>query len=221
MAGQGVIDRYLLTLDARLRGPATVRRDLLAEARDGLHDAAESYRAAGLPAGEAERRAVTDFGPIGRIARDYQAELAVAHGVRFIRSLLLVIPIMHVVWELTRVFWIGGWASGPEWARTVAQAADLTSWVIAVTAAVILLAWRVLARRIGDTRLVGRLASAWAVGAVGVYVFTLATHLAILVAVTRLGTGGFPPPVLVATVFSLVVTARLVSQARRCFVLVA
>ncbi|MCP2261874.1 hypothetical protein LX15_005601 [Streptoalloteichus tenebrarius] len=218
MAGQSLIDDYVDALAARLRGPAALRRDLLTEARDSLHDAAESYLDAGFDPEEAQRRAVEDFGPVGRIAREYQAELAVAHGVRFVRSLLLLIPLVHGLWELNRLLWVG--EGQPDWYRTVAQATDLTSWVLAGSAAVILIAFRWLARLIGDTRLVGRLTGAWSVGAVGVYGFSLLT---VVVATAGVDPGLvlLSPPVLLATLVTFAVVARLVVLARRCFVLVA
>ncbi|SHG34387.1 permease prefix domain 1-containing protein [Streptoalloteichus hindustanus] len=218
MAGQSLIDDYVDALAARLRGPSVLLGDLLTEARDGLQDAAESYLDAGFDPEEAQRRAVADFGPVPRIAREYQAELAVAQGVRFIRSLLLLIPLVHGLWELNRLLWVD--ASQPDWYRTVAQATDLTSWVLAASAAAILLAFRWLARLIGDTRLVGRLAGAWSVGAVGVYGFSLLT-VVVATAGVEPALLLVSPPVLLATVVTFAVMGRLVLLARRCFVLVA
>jgi hypothetical protein len=59
-------------------------RDLIAELRDGLEDAADSYRSAGLGAKAAERRAVEEFGvdEIDRIARECREELGTVATVR-------------------------------------------------------------------------------------------------------------------------------------------
>src|SRR5438105_13799174 len=82
MAGAGVIDTYVTDLDGRLRGSRRAKLDLLGETRDSLRDAADRYREAGLCDHDAECKAVHDFGPVVVIARDYQAELAAAYGVR-------------------------------------------------------------------------------------------------------------------------------------------
>ncbi|GIJ25911.1 hypothetical protein Vqi01_10730 [Micromonospora qiuiae] len=73
-----LVDEHLRQLAGRLRGPRRVRADLMTEARHGLLDAVEAYRDGGLPAHEAARRAVADFGTPEQLAPAYQAELAVA-----------------------------------------------------------------------------------------------------------------------------------------------
>ncbi|MFC0507964.1 permease prefix domain 1-containing protein [Micromonospora costi] len=67
----------LRELADRLRGPARLKADLLTEARHGLLDAVEAYRADGLTAAEAERRAVAEFGSPAQLVPGWQAELAV------------------------------------------------------------------------------------------------------------------------------------------------
>ena len=52
----------LRELAGRLHGPVRLKADLLTEARHALLDATEAYREGGLPAAEAERRAVAEFG---------------------------------------------------------------------------------------------------------------------------------------------------------------
>jgi hypothetical protein len=65
---EAVVDR----LDAELGGFGVRRAGVLAELRDGLEDAAAAYGRAGLPAPEARRRAVTDFGDPEHVARHYR-----------------------------------------------------------------------------------------------------------------------------------------------------
>ncbi|MEU8296621.1 permease prefix domain 1-containing protein [Micromonospora sp. NPDC048909] len=72
------VEGHLRELAARLHGPARLKSDLLTEARHGLQDAVEAYRAGGLPAAEAERRAVAEFGSPAQLLPAWQAELAVA-----------------------------------------------------------------------------------------------------------------------------------------------
>ncbi|MGC9669828.1 permease prefix domain 1-containing protein [Planosporangium sp. 12N6] len=107
-----LIDEYLAGLSRRLTGPRRVKADLLAEARDGLVDAAEAYADAGLPAPEATARALSDFGGYRQVVADYQAELAAAQGRR---TALLVAVVMPAMLLMSRLMWTGSpWTeSGP------------------------------------------------------------------------------------------------------------
>ncbi|WP_416972741.1 permease prefix domain 1-containing protein [Streptomyces sp. 4F14] len=91
-----MIEQYVAELDRALRGPRAVKADMLAEARDGLADAAEAYEADGLDRVGAEACAVADFGSVERVAPEFQAELALAQGRRtglLICGVLLVQPV--------------------------------------------------------------------------------------------------------------------------------
>ncbi|MEU5691521.1 permease prefix domain 1-containing protein [Actinosynnema sp. NPDC020468] len=223
MAGAGVIDAYVTALDRRLQGPDAVKDDLLAEARDSLDDATEVYRDAGLTEEQAQRRAVADFGPVGRIARDYQGVLALAQGVRTLRALLLVVPFTHAMWETSRLIWIGGWpafgptGTPPVWYLAIARANDWTGWIVAAVALVALFGGRLLARRGARTDTLARLAGSVAVGMVGTVVFA---NLSIVVATLHVKPGNLvlSPMVTGATVASMVILARLLVLARRCVV---
>ena len=223
MAGADVIDEYLTDLERRLRGPAQVKGDLLAEARDSLDDAVAAHRAGGLPAADARRRAVAEFGPVHRIARDYQGLLALAHGVRTLWTLVLVLPLGHVLWELNRRYWVGPWSAfddagpPPDWYLAVARANDSTGWVLAGAALCAVLAGRRLARRGAGAHTLARLAGAVAVGAVGV---SLLGTLAIVVATAHLDATRLlmPLPVTAASAVLLAVLLRLLVLARRCLV---
>ncbi|MGN9774358.1 permease prefix domain 1-containing protein [Micromonospora sp. H33] len=72
-----LVEERLRALEERLRGPSRLKADLLTEARHGLLDAVEAYREGGLPAAEARRRAVAEFGTPAQLVPAYQAELAV------------------------------------------------------------------------------------------------------------------------------------------------
>ncbi|WP_083752006.1 permease prefix domain 1-containing protein [Saccharothrix sp. ALI-22-I] len=219
MAGAGLIDDYVTALDRRLRGPEHVKDDLLAEARDSLHDAAAAHRDGGLTEEAAQRRAVAEFGPVTTIAREYQGLLGLAHGARTLRAVMLVIPLTFVMWELNRRFWIGAWndfdAPPPDWYLAIARFNDTTAWIVAGVAIVALLVGRRLARTTLSTVTLSRLAGAVAVGAVAV---TVLGNVAILAAtayldVTRLV---MSPPVGAATLVSFVIELRLAVLARRC-----
>lgn len=102
--GERLIDEYVRGLSGRLAGPRRPRADLLAEARDGLVDAAEAYARAGLPWPEAAARAVADFGGYRQIVPGYQAELAAAQGRR---TAVLVALAMPAVLLGSRLMWMG------------------------------------------------------------------------------------------------------------------
>lgn len=89
MTIQDPVDRHLAELERTLRGPARVRRSMLREARDGLHDAVAAHRTDGLAPQEAAVRAVREFGSVREIAPLYQHEL-VARQSRWAALLLLV-----------------------------------------------------------------------------------------------------------------------------------
>ncbi|MFI9816931.1 permease prefix domain 1-containing protein [Saccharothrix variisporea] len=224
MAGAGVIDidEYVTALDRRLRGPGHLKRDLLAEARDSLEDAAAAYEAGGVDPAEARRRAVADFGPAEQIARDYQSLLALAHGARTLRTVLVVVPLVHVLWELNRQFWMGAWPDGetplPGWYLLVARANDWVVWVVAGAVLTALVAGRVLARRGMGTGRLARLAGGVAVAAVAA---PLLGSLSIIVATASVDVSRLlqlSPPVSLATVAMYAVMARLGVLARRCLV---
>ncbi|GAB2990603.1 permease prefix domain 1-containing protein [Saccharothrix stipae] len=221
MAGAGVIDDYVTALDRRLRGPDPVKEDLLAEARDSLHDAADAHRGEGLTEEAAQRRAVAEFGPVTAVAREYQGLLGLAYGARTLRSVMLVVPLAYVMWELNRKFWIGSWdafdAPPPEWYLTIARLNDTSAWFVAGAAVLALLVGRRLARTTVSTMTLARLAGVVAVVAVGV---SLLGNVAILAATAYLDAPRLlmSPPVAAATVVSFAIALRLAVLARRCVV---
>ncbi|MBW4719266.1 permease prefix domain 1-containing protein [Saccharothrix obliqua] len=223
MAGAGVIDDYLTDLGGRLRGPEHVKEDLLAEARDSLDDAAAAYRDGGLAAAEAQARAVADFGPVDHTARDYQGLLALAHSVRTLWTLIVVLPLARVLWELNLAFWIGSWPSfdgvapPPAWYLWVARANDSAGWVVAGAALCALVVGRVLARRGVGAAPLARFAGAVAVAGMG---FALFGNLSILLATAQLDAARLvmSPPVAAASVVSVLIMLRLTVLARRCVV---
>jgi hypothetical protein len=225
VAEAGVISRYVDSLDERLRGPEAVKADLLAEARDSLDDAADSYRDSGLSAEDAERRAVEEFGPLAVVAPEYQAELAVAHAATTLRTVAVLIPLTYLLWELNRVFWIGPWsgfngAPTPDWYLFVARANGYVPWVITACAVVSLVTGRVLSRRGVSGTTLGRLAGVVAVGCVALAV---SCNLAVITGTATLDAPRLlmPAPVMLAGVMFYVVFIRVGVLARRCLVLSA
>ncbi|WP_410607787.1 permease prefix domain 1-containing protein [Amycolatopsis sp. lyj-109] len=152
-----MIDEYLADLDRRLHGCGRFKADLLGEARDGLHDAADAYRAGGRTGEEAERRAVADFGPAAVVARDYQAELGMLSGVRTLWKLVIGVPAMQILWDYARILTFGDWTKlstpTPEWYKVVAHASHGAVFVVPVIGVLALLGIRWLSRRLDGTRL--------------------------------------------------------------------
>lgn len=89
-ACDAMIDEYVRTLGSRLRGPARLKADLMAEIRHGLEDAAETYRDGGLDERSAGRRAVAEFGGPDDLAPAYQAELTAGYGRRLALAVVLL-----------------------------------------------------------------------------------------------------------------------------------
>ena len=112
------IDGLLTDLRTRLAWTPG-RRDLLAEVRDGLTDAADAYRRAGLSATEAETKAVADFGDPAWAAAAY-ADRDVARSARW--TALALGPGYLVC--------LGGWLVATRLAGTTADhGSGIDGWV--------------------------------------------------------------------------------------------
>ncbi|WP_431973113.1 permease prefix domain 1-containing protein [Micromonospora haikouensis] len=106
-----LVEERLRELGDRLHGPARLKADLLTEARHALQDAVEAYQDGGLPAAEAARRAVAEFGEPARLAPAYQAELATGSLRGLSLRVLAVAGVLVVAGDLT---WQGSsWSGGP------------------------------------------------------------------------------------------------------------
>jgi hypothetical protein len=214
MAGAGVIDDYVADLDGRLRGAPRAKLDLLTEARDHLEDAVACYRDAGFREDEAQRKAVADFGPAPVIARGYQAELAAAYGARTLRSILFVLPVVHLIWDSTRLWWAGPGQDAPTWYYLFAQVNDSMVWAVAVAAGLALLVGRLMARRVADSRLMAKCSAGVAyvvVGACGLALLGLVAATAVFDSSRLLSS----PMCLLASAVAVLVMVRLGVMARR------
>jgi hypothetical protein len=157
-----VIEAYIAELDRALHGPRRVKADLLAEGRDSLVDAAESFEGDGLDREAAEQQAVEEFGQVREIAPGYQAELAFAQGRR---TALLVAATMAVHHAAAEIMWRSlaqGWAWSPGHGyRLLARAVDVAGGVAVAVALLAALAFGVGARYVGTrpdmVRATGRL----------------------------------------------------------------
>jgi hypothetical protein len=128
-----VVETYVAELRRSLRGPRRARADLVAEARDGLVDAAEAYQRQGMDPTAAERRAVAEFGDVQEIARQYQSELGLIQGRRTALHIVIVLAGQHLLWS-------GAWSGrdstvdAPSWYGQLAQGFDVFGAVALVTA---------------------------------------------------------------------------------------
>lgn len=106
-----LVEERLRELAGHLHGPVRLKADLLIEARHALLDATEAYREDGLPAAEAERRAVAEFGSPAQLVPGYQAELTAGALRRLaVRALAVAVALM-AGGDLT---WRGAhWQGGP------------------------------------------------------------------------------------------------------------
>jgi hypothetical protein len=132
---------HVAALERALHGPARARRSMITEVRDGLHDAEEAYRHAGLDPQRAAAQAVRDFGAVHDVAPSMQEELT-ARQARWAAALLAVVfPALLQAWDL---LWVvtGDWQPppAPPVVRTLAGAQDGVSWTIAAAAPLLLLA---------------------------------------------------------------------------------
>ena len=205
------ITELVAVLDRHLRGPRRAKDDLLAEIRDGLHDAAEAYRATGLTPEEAERRAVVEFGSPHELAVEFQAELTVAQSRRTCLALFLL-PLLVVGWDMVWLVRPGG-ALLPE-AGSLARGFDLTALLAAIGAGLTLLGSR-WARRPHDSTWLARVTGTMAVAALLANLVVIALMLTVDPARARADVMAWPA-VLVGWVFSATALVVLFRSALRC-----
>jgi hypothetical protein len=115
MTGSQHIDGYLSQVGAALPGPARAREDIIAELRSGLLDAADAYRAAGLPPGEAAAAAAAEFGDPREIAAAFGPELAARQARRLARDLIITGPLVGLLWAAAATASHVGIRRAPPW----------------------------------------------------------------------------------------------------------
>lgn len=165
-----MIDTYVAELGRALHGPRAARADLLAEAHDGLVDAADAYEECGLAREEAERRAVEEFGPVRVVAPGYQAELGLAQGRRTAVLICAVLVLQPVMWWLLQAF--AGTQSGQAGGRGYEVADVAVRWaggLALATGIAVLLVAGVGVRYLGVRRVVARLTGFFAFAVCGVF----------------------------------------------------
>jgi hypothetical protein len=120
------ITAYVHAVRRSLHGPRRARIDLIEELNDGLRDAAEAHRKAGLTRVEAEQRAVAECGSVSEIAAEIQPELVARQGKRTAMLFALGMPGLVLLWDLP-------WRIGGPWnvptSHTTLLLSDLVTWV--------------------------------------------------------------------------------------------
>ncbi|GAB1817863.1 permease prefix domain 1-containing protein [Herbidospora sp. RD11066] len=204
-------DAYLHELATTLRGPRRARNDLIAEARDGLLDAAEAYEEEGLPPDAARARAVSDFGPVAEVAPGFQEELTAAQGRRTATLLFLSTPAVALMWGvLWQIFPADFDVVKPVWFDVVARAVDLLQMGTGLVGATVLLSLRRTRRSRAMARLLGVLV--WGQAPL---MAVLCTSLMVSAGVALAAFPGYLPGV-VATWISVAFWAWQLSSAARC-----
>jgi hypothetical protein len=173
------IGAHVAELDRVLRGPATVKRSMITEVREGLADAVAAHQDRGLDPRHAAAAAVREFGTVGEVAPLMQEELTARQGRRTALLLVVVFPALLLAWD---ALWMTGhgWSTPPSpTVAALARAVDGLTVVIATAALLLLFATfrnDPLPRWV--TRLTGLLAALGVVGCGGMSVVmnVLAPH---------------------------------------------
>ncbi|WP_283133266.1 permease prefix domain 1-containing protein [Rhizohabitans arisaemae] len=211
------IDDYVDLLDRTLKGTGRARRDLLAEVRDSLEDAAEAYRAKGFDRDRAERHAIEDFGRLDEVAPGLQEELAVGQGRRTAALLFLALPATVLMWALIGQNFspAGPQPTPPWWFTPVARFVDGAQLLVGVFGAMGMYAFGRGLRRIRRTRRITR--------AIGL--LTLIQMPVVIACVALMMAGGdriaaysHYPPGLLAVLVSLVLCLLQIRSATRCLI---
>jgi hypothetical protein len=103
MKAAQVVDAYLDQVAASLFGPSRARRDIVAELRSGLLDAADAHQCTGLPAAPAAEAAIAEFGDPRLVADAFRPELTIQQARRVALTLAAVGPPIGLLWAAAAV----------------------------------------------------------------------------------------------------------------------
>ncbi|MFG2036530.1 permease prefix domain 1-containing protein [Dactylosporangium sp. NPDC048998] len=171
MVTAGPIDAYVASLRGALRGPRTAKADLVAEARDGLIDAAARYEDDGLDRVTAERAAVEEFGPVADLVPEFQRELALTQGRRTAIVVGAAIAAQSVVSELAWRHAATGWTWQPGRAYAIlANTVDYAAYAVVAGALLAALACGIGGRYVSVGRKFVRATGIAAIGIVGFFI---------------------------------------------------
>jgi hypothetical protein len=172
------IAEYVGALRRALHGPRRTLRCMVAEAHEGLADAAAAYRDGGVAPERAAVLAVRDFGPVDEVAPEFQDELTARQGRRAAVLLAVVFPAMLFGWDLL-------WRSGavrrergatPDVVRVLAVLQDVMTVAVGVAALALLVS--TFRRSVSPRRLTSAVGLTGAVGAASCGGISLGMNLA-------------------------------------------
>ena len=115
MTSDQAISAYLDQVATALPGPSRTRRDLLAELRSGLLDAADAHQCTGLPMAAATQAAISEFGDPGQVAATLRPELTITHARRIALTLLVTGPLIGLLWAVAALGSHFGIRPAPPW----------------------------------------------------------------------------------------------------------
>jgi hypothetical protein len=93
-----LLEGWLAAVAAHLPGLARTRQAVVAELRDGLHEALGAHRARGLTPIPAAQATLAEFGDPGQVAHAFAPELAAAHARRVALTLARTGPLLGALW---------------------------------------------------------------------------------------------------------------------------
>ena len=99
--GAQLVEAWLADFGAGLCGSARARSEVVAELRDGLLEAVDNHRRAGLETVDATRAALREFGEPAEIAAAFAPELAARQARRTALTLIGTGPLVGVLWGAT------------------------------------------------------------------------------------------------------------------------
>jgi hypothetical protein len=135
-----LLDGAVEQLDHKLAGPRRIRRDMVAEVRDGLFGAAAAHEHAGLEPNIAARRALDEFGDVDQVAAELQHELAARHALRTALVVALGFLPLFLAWDLgSRVApQAAGAVDGPTTIYVIVDVVQVTAGLTGIALAVAL-----------------------------------------------------------------------------------
>lgn len=119
-ASPRLVESYLSQVAAALPGPARARAGIVAELRDGLLEATDAHRRAGLAPPAAAQAAVAEFGPPAQVAAGFRPGIAATQARHLAATLLATGPLIGLAWAgAARASHIGVRDAPPwQWAGT-------------------------------------------------------------------------------------------------------
>jgi hypothetical protein len=177
------IGSYLAEVAAGLTGPASTRRDIVAELGTGVSDATDAHRRAGLDPAQAVRAAIAEFGSPAGIAAGFRGELSAAAARRTTLTLMTLLPLTGALWYIASLA-SHIHRSAPPWEWATLPAGARLATLLATIAAAAAIGSHLFTLASG--RLTRRLPTQPAASAALAATATAAVDVALLAALTNL-----------------------------------